>query len=192
MIYNKGPRRRRGLCYFSKNYANLSNMNPVILCDKDGNEIGQYDKLQAHVENKLHKAFSIMIYNTSGQLLLHKRADVKYHTPGLWTNACCSHDIPGEDITVTVSRRLQEEMGFTCKLQPQFTFLYQAELDNELFEYELDTVYTGIYDGPIDVFNPDEVSDARWMNISDVQSEIVANPEQFTPWFKILMQKMHS
>ncbi len=166
-------------------------MKQVILCDTDGNETGQYDKLQAHVENKLHKAFSIMIYNKTGQLLLHKRADCKYHTPGLWTNACCSHDIPGEDIAITVPRRLQEEMGFTCPLEKQFTFLYQAQLADNLFEHELDTVYTGTYEGPIDIYNPEEVSDAHWANISDIQAEITVTPEKFTPWFKILMEKMH-
>ena len=167
-------------------------MKPVILCDEKGCEIGEYGKLEAHRENKLHKAFSILIYNSQGDMLIHKRADVKYHTPGLWTNACCSHDIPGEDIMVTAPRRLIEEMGFTCDLTPQFTFLYQADLENGLSEHEWDTVYTGVYDGPIDIFVPEEVSDARWIPIARLKEEIAQYPERFTPWFKIIMNELTS
>jgi len=166
-------------------------MKPVILCDEQGRELGEYGKLEAHQDNKLHKAFSILLYNSAGEMLIHKRADCKYHTPGLWTNVCCSHHIAREDVMTTAPRRLQEEMGFTCLLEEQFTFLYQAQLDKNLFEHELDTVFTGTYDGPIDIFNPEEVSDTRFIPLDNLQREIAEYPERFTPWFKIIMEKVH-
>lgn len=171
-------------------YFNEQNMKQVILCDEQGNELGQYDKLQAHVDNKLHKAFSIVVYNTAGDMLIHKRADSKYHTPGLWTNACCSHHVAGEDILVTAPNRLQEEMGFTCQLEELFTFIYQAQLDTDLYEHELDTVFRGIYDGPIDNVNPEEASEARWISVTDLKQEIAQSPEKFTPWFKLILDRL--
>lgn len=166
-------------------------MKSVILCDVHGNETGEYSKLEAHQENLLHKAFSVVIYNSRGEMLIHKRADCKYHTPGLWTNACCSHHVPGESVYTTAPARLQEEMGFSCSLEQQHTFLYQADFNNGLYEHELDTVFVGLYDGPIDAYNPREVSSARWVGIEELMQEIKENPERFTPWFHLIVERLH-
>ncbi len=163
--------------------------NRVILCDKNGKELGTEDKLRAHQEGKLHKAFSIFIYNSLGEHLLQKRADGKYHSAGLWSNTCCSHNISGEKLMVTAERRLQEEMGFTCKLQKKFSFVYQVDAGNILIEHEYDTVLVGKYDGEVSP-NENEVQDIRWVNIDELINNIVENPHEYTPWLKIILQRM--
>src|SRR5689334_1861243 len=107
----------------------------VIIVDPLDNEIGASEKLAAHREGKLHRAFSVFVFHDDA-LLLQRRADSKYHSPGLWTNTCCSHPRPGEGLTVAAHRRLSEEMGFDCDLEPAFSFVYRAQFPNGLVEHE--------------------------------------------------------
>ena len=131
-------------------------MPDVILVDSQDNPIGVMEKMMAHQTGKLHRAFSVFVFNDHEELLLHRRALTKYHSPGLWTNTCCSHPMPGEDVAVAAHRRLQEEMGMACTLVKTFDFVYRAELDNDLIEHEFDHVFFG-RTNDIPVINPDEV-----------------------------------
>ena len=161
----------------------------VILVDPKGREIGTQEKMQAHRDGKLHSAFSIFIFNAVGELLLQKRARTKYHSGGLWTNTCCSHPRPGESYHSAARRRLNEEMGFDCELTGLFSFIYHAQLDNSLFEHELDHVFIGHYNGqPIP--NLDEVDDWKWMNIRALKQDIRENPENYTYWFKLTLDRV--
>ena len=161
-------------------------MEEVILVDEHDNEIGTMEKMQAHREAKLHRAFSVFVFNSKNELMLHKRASHKYHSGGLWTNTCCSHPAPGESTADAAVRRLDEEMGFTCPVKENFHFLYCRKLDNELTENELDHVFTGYYeDDP--VLNPQEVEDWKWISKKDLLHSIENNPELYTEWFKIIV-----
>ena len=161
----------------------------VILVDRMDREIGIEEKLKVHREGKLHRAFSIFIFNTLGELLLQKRSETKYHSGGLWTNTCCSHPRPGESHYCAARRRLNEEMGFDCGLTELFSFIYYAELENNLFEHELDRVFVGYYDGqPIP--NPDEVDDWKWMDIDRLKQDVGENPEHYTYWFKLVLNRV--
>jgi isopentenyl-diphosphate delta-isomerase len=157
----------------------------VILVDVQDRPIGTMEKLQAHQRGALHRAFSIFVFNSHGHMLLQRRAFAKYHTGGLWSNTCCSHPRPGQKLETELLRKLHQEMGFQCSLDAAFTFTYRSELDNKLVEYELDHVYIGHYDGtPLP--NPHEVSEWRYASIGQIANELQANPNRFTPWFRLL------
>ena len=155
----------------------------VILVDETDKEIGFEEKIKAHKEAKLHRAFSIFVFNSKAEMLLQKRAKSKYHSGGLWSNACCSHPRPKEDIEQAAHRRLMEEMGFDCDLQPSFDFVYKANLDHELTEYEFDHVFIGKYDGKVKL-NPKEAEDFKWISIDDLKENVEKHPEKYTVWFK--------
>ncbi|MYE91072.1 isopentenyl-diphosphate Delta-isomerase, partial [Candidatus Poribacteria bacterium] len=158
----------------------------VILVDSMGREIGTEEKLKAHREGKLHRAFSIFIFNTRGELLLQKRSATKYHSGGLWTNTCCSHPRLGESHYCAARRRLNEEMGFDCELTELFSFIYHAELENHLFEHELDSVFVGRYNGQ-PVPNPAEVDDWQWRDTEKLKRDVGNNPEHYTYWFRLIL-----
>ncbi len=164
----------------------MENMNEerVILVDTDGVEIGTMSKSRAHREGRLHRAFSVFIFNSEGRLLLQRRAADKYHSGGLWTNSCCSHPRPGEPIVQAATRRLKEELGLTCALSSEFTFTYKADVGNGLIEHELDHVFFGTYDGPV---LPDarEVSDVRWMRMNDLADDLRTSGSAYTAWLNI-------
>lgn len=168
------------------------NQIDVILVDSSDRELGLMEKMEAHLRGELHRAFSVFIYNSKGEMLLQQRADEKYHSGGLWTNACCSHPFPGENVADAALRRLQEEMGVTAELDHFFSFIYHAELDNNLIEHELDHVFVGLSDATPDL-NKDEVKAYRWMKEEDILSEMKDYPHNFTAWFLIafpmLMEK---
>jgi|GEM_PF-94601 len=163
--------------------------NRVVLCDAKGKETGTEDKMKAHKEGKLHKAFSIFIFNSRGEHLIQKRADGKYHSAGLWSNSCCSHNISGEKLMVTAERRLREEMGIETKLQKKFSFVYEVGAGNIMIEHEYDTVLVGKYDGVVTP-NPSEVQDIRWIDIDLLIKNIIENPEEYTEWLKIILERM--
>ncbi|MBA2499371.1 MAG: isopentenyl-diphosphate Delta-isomerase [Chitinophagaceae bacterium] len=158
----------------------------LILVDEQDNEIGVMDKLSAHKKGVLHRAFSLFIFNTKGELLLQQRADIKYHSAGLWSNTCCSHPNAGEKISASIARRLMEEMGITCDAEFKFSFIYKAQLDNGLTEHELDHVYFGYTD---DKPNPDseEVKDWRFISLQNLVTEMAMHPEMFSAWLKICL-----
>ncbi len=161
----------------------------VILVDQDDNEIGVEEKMQAHKDGKLHRAFSIFIFNSKGEMLLQQRARKKYHSGGLWTNTCCSHPRKGESVESAAHRRLQEEMGFDCDLNHAFQFLYKATLDHNLTENELDHVFIGFYDGEIHT-DGNEVESFKWLNLDELKTDLKQNPENYTVWFKKAVAKV--
>ena len=162
----------------------------VILVDENDNKIGLMPKLMAHEKALLHRAFSVFILNDKGELMLQQRALDKYHSPGLWTNTCCSHQREGETNIEAGQRRLQEEMGFVTELSETTSFIYKAPFDNGLTEYELDHVMVGQYnDAP--KINPEEVASWKWMDLEDVKVDIAMHPESYTEWFKIIFDKFY-
>ena len=162
----------------------------VILVDEQDNPIGLMPKLEAHQKALLHRAFSVFILNSKGELMLQQRAKHKYHSPGLWTNTCCSHQRDGETNTQAGKRRLQEEMGFSTQLKEVTSFIYKAPFVNGLTEHEFDHVLLGYYeDDP--VINPDEVSSWKWMPIEEVKNDIGQNPDLYTVWFVIIFTKFY-
>jgi len=163
----------------------------VILVDELDNEIGTMPKLEAHQKNQLHRAFSVFIWNSKNEMLLQKRASGKYHSPNLWTNACCSHPRQNESTINAAHRRLQEEIGITTKLTHSFQFIYQVAFENNLFENELDHVFIGKYDAT-PALNLDEVSEYRWVRMEDLQKEIEQAPSTFTYWFKYIIDNYPS
>ena len=162
-------------------------MEEVILVDTNDSEIGKMEKMQAHIEGRLHRAFSIFVFNSKGELLLQQRENGKYHSGGLWTNTCCSHPRVGEDIKEAVHRRLKEEMGFDCDLSEKKTFLYHAKFDNNLIEHELDHIFIGYYNG-VPIPNKEEVENWKWISTKDLKKELEAEPDKFTYWFKFSIE----
>lgn len=161
----------------------------VILVDEDDNRIGTEEKLKAHQDGgKLHRCFSIFIFNDDGELMLQKRAEDKYHCGGLWTNTCCSHPRPSETVEEAVHRRIKEEMGFDCPMEEAFTFTYKADFENGLTEHELDHVYIGRYNGEPDP-NSEEAGDWKWIETDELKQDIEENPNKYTPWLKIALDK---
>ncbi|MEY3573642.1 MAG: hypothetical protein RLZZ617_240 [Bacteroidota bacterium] len=155
----------------------------VILVDHEDREIGLAPKMEAHQKALLHRAFSVFVFNSVGELLLQQRSLDKYHSGGLWTNTCCSHPLPGESVNQAANRRLQEEMGMVCDLHSPFWFIYQTAFENGLSEHELDHVFIGYSDGPFQI-DPTEVQSALWISLADLESWMDRRPEDFTFWFK--------
>ena len=165
-------------------------MDEVILVDSRDKEIGSMEKLAAHQQGVLHRAFSILIYNEQGDMLIHQRANGKYHSGGLWTNACCSHPKPGESAEHAVRRRLMEEMGIDAQPTFLYKFLYKISLDNALIEHEYDHVYS--FQGNVSpVANTEEVADWKYISIEELTADIDENPDQYTFWFKMIMDSLH-
>jgi len=161
----------------------------VILVDEQDREIGLMEKMQAHREARLHRAFSIFLFNSKGEMLLQQRAHHKYHSGGLWTNTCCSHPRAGESLKQAADRRLVEEMGMEADMEPIFSFIYRAKLDQGLTEYELDHVLFGNSDAAPEL-NAEEVADWKYMAPQDVKADVAANPERYTEWFKIVFARV--
>lgn len=160
----------------------------VILVNEQDAETGVMEKMQAHREGLLHRAFSVLIYNHKHELLLQRRAAGKYHSPGLWTNTCCSHPRPGEEIREAARRRLMEEMGIGTPLKVTGSFIYRHTFDNGLTEYEYDHVLEGISDTD-PVMNPEEADDFRWISVEDLIDAVDTNPELYTYWLQQLIAK---
>lgn len=163
-----------------------SNFDEVVLVDKNDNKIGTYGKMEAHLEGKLHRAFSVFVFNSEGDLLLQKRAFNKYHSSGLWTNTCCSHPRDTETIDNAAHRRLMEELGFDCPVKEIFSFYYEVKLGDNIFEHEYDHVFIGRYDG-IPKHNPEEVDTWQWIKTDKLLHEIKNNSEEYTYWFKLVI-----
>jgi isopentenyl-diphosphate delta-isomerase len=162
----------------------------VVLVDEKDKELGTMEKLQAHREGKLHRAVSVIIFNSKKEMLLQKRAASKYHSAGLWSNACCSHPRPGEQALAAAKRRLLEEMGIQCELKEMFDFTYRIQLPGGLNEHELDHVFAGISD-EIPKPDPDEVSDWKFVNVNEIQAQLQKEPQQFTGWFGLILEHIN-
>lgn len=163
-------------------------MEEVILVDEQDREIGTMEKLAAHKLGKLHRAFSILVFNGKGELMLQQRARNKYHSGGLWTNTCCSHPRPGETAIEAGKRKLTQEMGFDCELTFSHKFIYKVELDNNLIEHEWDHVLIGSYDGTPNL-NPEEALNWKFIALDSLQKDVAINPHLYTQWFKIILQQ---
>lgn len=161
----------------------------LILVDEHDDELGYLDKLSVHKTGLLHRAFSVFIFNTKGELLLQQRALEKYHSPGIWSNTCCSHPLKNESMDETISRRMQEEMGMQCKTVFKFKFIYRNEFENGLTEHELDHVYFAESDH-LPIPNPSEVMDWKYINLEDLSKEIDQNPAKFSAWLKVCLPKV--
>jgi isopentenyl-diphosphate Delta-isomerase len=162
------------------------NFNEVVLVDGDDRELGTMEKMEAHIKGLLHRAFSVFIFNHEGQMLIQKRADVKYHSAGLWSNACCSHPAKNESLTDAAKRRLQEEIFLETDITPMFSFEYRAELERNLVEHELDHVLIGYADS-FDQINPEEVSEMKFIDVAQLRIDVNEHPENYTVWFNIIM-----
>ncbi len=160
----------------------------LILVDEEDREIGIEEKMEAHRKGVLHRAFSVFVFNEKKELMIQQRALNKYHCPGLWSNTCCSHPRQGETILSASHRRLQEEMGFNCKLEEVGSFLYRTEFDNGLIEHEYDHVLMGVYnENPI--INCEEVENWKWIDLFSLKEDIQNNPAMYTYWFKVALEK---
>lgn len=164
-------------------------MEFVVLVDELDQPKGIMEKLEAHKQGLLHRAFSIFIFNSKQELLLQKRANHKYHCGGLWTNTCCSHQRPNESTLDAANRRLKEEMGMECALETTFSFVYKAEFDNGLTEHEFDHVLVGYCDDTPEI-NSEEVGSYKYMSLEAIQEDLERNEHLYTPWFKIAVNKL--
>jgi isopentenyl-diphosphate delta-isomerase len=157
--------------------------DPVILVDANDAEIGIAGKLDAHRRGLRHRAISALVHNAAGELLIQRRNPAKYHSGGLWANACCSHPHPGEDAADAASRRLAQEMGVACPLVPLFTFSYREQVSDELIENEFVHVFGGRHDGPVKP-DPAEVSEWKWVGFDDLVADLSARPGNYAVWFR--------
>ncbi|UCE63155.1 MAG: isopentenyl-diphosphate Delta-isomerase [Nitrospirota bacterium] len=163
-------------------------MEYVVLVDEQDNEIGLEEKFAAHMSPpQLHRAFSVFILNAKGQLLIQKRNLEKKTWPGFWSNSCCSHPRPQEPVAVAAQRRLEEELGFACKIDFLFKFQYMAQYDKNWGEHELDYVFVGYYNGSVHP-NALEVDEWAFVPLNQVDEELEKNPNVYTPWFRKCFQ----
>jgi isopentenyl-diphosphate delta-isomerase len=164
----------------------MENTDSILLVDENDNITGKADKERVHKEGLLHRAFSIFVFNDDGELLMHKRSDSKYHSPGVWTNTCCSHQSETENEMLYIHERLSLEMGVDTELSFLFKHQYRAEFPNGLVENEYDHVYYGFFNGT-PVPNPAEVSDWQWSDTEMLMVDISRRPENYSYWFKELL-----
>ncbi|MDV7695326.1 isopentenyl-diphosphate Delta-isomerase [Chryseobacterium soli] len=160
----------------------------VVLVTPEDEVLGLMEKQQAHINGLLHRAFSVFLFNSKGEMLLQKRASGKYHSPNQWTNAVCSHPREGETYLEGANRRLKEELGIEADLSEKFNFIYKADVGKGLWEHELDYVFIGNHEDQFDL-NKDEVEEVRYISMADLDREIMNSPENFTEWFKIILEE---
>ena len=160
----------------------------VVLVSENDEILGLMEKMQAHENGILHRAFSVFLFNEKGEMLLQKRAATKYHSPNQWTNSVCSHPRSNETYLEGAKRRMKEELGIEADLSPKFHFIYKADVGQNLWEHELDHVFTGDFNGEFKM-NPEEVSDVRYITMENLEKEMLENPEHFTEWFKIILKE---
>lgn len=162
----------------------------LVLVDSEDNILGYEEKEKCHDgKGILHRAFSAFVFNDEGELLIQKRADGKRLWPGFWANSCCSHPRKGEGYVEAGGKRLMEELGFTCDLEPLFKFEYQAKYGEEGSENELDQVLLGKYNGEVKA-NPEEVAEYKWVKPDWLRADIEENSEKYAPWFKISLERV--
>lgn len=163
----------------------------VVLVDEQDNVLGDMEKMEAHREGLLHRAISVLVFNSRGEWLLQRRNPQKYHSKGLWSNTCCTHPFPGETYDLAASRRLYEEMGMNTRLKDEFTFIYKAQLDSGLTEHELDHVFVGTDDSQ-PILNLEEVVDFKWISTQQLEKELNDFPAKYSAWFRIIFEKYKS
>ncbi len=164
------------------------NLTEVQLVDENDMPNGTMEKLEAHRKGLLHRAISVLLFNSKGEFLLQRRAFHKYHSPGLWTNTCCSHPFPEESVQEAAERRLKEEMNIEANLTFAFKFKYRAEFSNGLIENELDHVFIGFSDETPHL-NPEEAVSFRWVHLNELKLDLNTTPENYTVWFRIIVDE---
>lgn len=167
----------------------MSAIENVILVNEQDDPLGVMEKIQAHRQGRLHRAFSVFIFNDNDELLMQLRSEKKYHSGGLWSNTCCSHPRPDEKNLEAANRRLKEEMGMTADLQYLYKFLYYAQLNDNMIEHEVDHIFVG-WSNDIPQINKDEVSDWKYVSVADLESDIKLNPERYSVWFRKCFSKV--
>lgn len=168
----------------------LNKEEQVVLVDEQNNVLGYVGKLEAHKKGLLHRAISIIIFNSQGEMLIQQRGLKKYHWAGIWSNACCSHPRKDEPFKQAAERRLFEELCFKTPLKEEFHFIYKAfDAPSGLTEYEYDTVFTGTYDAPFN-FNEDEIQAVEWLSMDALMKDIAAHPDKYSFWFKIILTEL--
>jgi isopentenyl-diphosphate Delta-isomerase len=163
----------------------------VIVVDRNDIELGLMEKMEAHRKGVLHRAFSIFVFNEKKELMVQQRALTKYHSPGLWTNTCCSHPRQDEATEDAAHRRLVEEMGFDCELKKAFHFLYRSDVGDGLTEHEFDHVFIAVSNKQ-PAINKEEVHDWKYMSMEDLKNDILKNPDHYTVWFRIAFGEVES
>lgn len=163
-------------------------MTMVILVDKYDRAVGTMPKMESHEKGILHRAFSVLIFNSKRELLLQRRAYDKYHSGGLWANTCCSHPVPGEDTVSAAQRRLKEELGMRAELIYIKSFIYQADLDHGLQEHELDHIFIG-YSDELPIPNREEVAEYRYATLAKIREDMYHAPDHYAEWFKIIVKE---
>lgn len=158
--------------------------NEVVLVDINDNEIRKEYKEVAHKTPMLHRAFSVFLYNDKKEMLIQRRALHKYHSPGLWANACCSHPAMGEDIKKSAMERMKDEIGIETDVKELFSFIYLNKFNESLYEYEYDHVFLGKYNGEV-ILNEEEVCDSKWIKLDELEKDLVNNPLKYSSWFII-------
>ncbi len=165
-------------------------MEEVVLVDENDSEVGTMEKMAAHREGRLHRAFSVLVYNSKGDLLIHRRAASKYHSAGLWTNACCSHPRPGENIRDAAVRRLKEEMNILVEPEFLYKFVYRINLEDSLVEHEMDYVFRATFDGEPSP-NANEVQAWRFVSVDELLRDVAGSPFKYTYWFRIILDRRY-
>lgn len=158
----------------------------VVLVDARDRRCGSAGKLEAHRRGLRHRAVSVIVCNERGELLLQQRAGGKYHSAGLWANACCGHPRPGEPVAAAAARRLREEMGFACPLAPLFTVSYRVAVGPQLTEHEVAHVFFGRYHGAVRP-DPAEVAAHRWVPQHELLAAVATEPARYAPWFRLYL-----
>lgn len=187
-------RKNTGCFYFlilHLNNIKIIAVEKVVLVDENDRETGIMEKIEVHRRGLLHRAFSVFILDSKGKLLLQRRSWDKYHSPGLWTNTCCSHPRPGEAVADAATRRLNEEMGITCYLEESFTFIYRAEFENGLTEHEFDHVLVGVSDDK-PTPDPREVDSYKYTDLEELEKDMADNPHDYTVWFRIAYPRVRN
>lgn len=162
----------------------------VVLVDLNDCSVGEIEKLEAHQKGLLHRAVSVFVFNSEKKMLLQKRAETKYHSPGLWTNTACTHPYMNESNEEAVLRRLKQEMGIEMdKVTKLFHFTYRETLENALIEHEFDHVYIGFSDDK-PVPEPSEVSDFNYLDVNEVLEHVKRKPHEYTVWFKKIIDRV--
>ncbi len=164
-------------------------MEQIILVDSGDREIGYEEKEKCHSHPKLHRAFSVFLFNDAGEMLVTQRSSAKKTWPLFWSNACCSHPRKGESCEAAAKRRVKEELGIDCAPEFLFKFEYSAQYDDTWGEHELDWVFSGKHDGPV---NPDEteINDWKFVDVQELREDVRKNPDRYTPWFKLALERV--
>ena len=175
-----------------KHYAAKEAMPTEMLIAVDENDIqqGLGEKMKVHLDGVKHRAFSVMVYNRYGQLLLQKRANIKYHSANLWSNSCCGHPISSEPIIEAVKRRLYEELGFICDLIKITEVSYNLPMENGMYENEYTHVFAGEYNGDI-IPNPLEVSEVEWVEIDSLKQKLEDSSQSYSKWFQLYIKEYY-